>query len=113
MCPPPPPPSGWKHELVCRIPKKNTELNNLSTLRDIFLIPCLYKLFIKCLLKRITPGLLDDATGFWQRGFVEKQDRWDLIFCLKTAVDDFKHGNSKFYGLLIDFKDAFGSLKQT
>ena len=57
-------PRGWKHELVCRIPKKNFDSNDLSTLRDISLIPCLYKLFIKCLLKRITAGLLDNAIGF-------------------------------------------------
>ena len=68
---------------------------------------------IKCLLKRITPGLLDNAIGFWQRGFVEKRDRQDLIFRLKTAVDDFKHGSSKFYGVFIDFNDAFGSLKHS
>ena len=82
-------------------------------MRDISLIPCLYKLFIKCLLKRITPGLLDNAIGFWQRGFVEKRDRQDLIFCLKTAVGDIKHSSLKFYGVFIDFKDAFGSLKHS
>ena len=61
----------------------------------------------------MTPGLLDNAIGFWQRGFGEKRDRQDLISCLKTAVDDFKHGSLKFYSLFIDFKDAFGSLKHS
>ena len=73
----------------------------------------MYKLFIKRILKRLTPGLLDNAIGFLQRGSVEKRDRQNLIFCLKTTVDDFKHGSSKFYGLFIDFKDAFGSLKHS
>ena len=39
-------PRGWKHKLVRRIPKK-TDPDDLSTLRDISLLPCLYKLFIK------------------------------------------------------------------
>ena len=41
-------PRGWKHELVQRIPKKNYDPDDLSTLKDISLLPCLYKFFIKC-----------------------------------------------------------------
>ena len=33
------------------------------------------------------------------------------MFCVKTAVDDFKHISSRFYTLFIDFRDAFGSIK--
>ena len=31
------------------------------------------------------------------------------VFCLKTAIDDFKH-ESRFYAVFLDFRDAFGSL---
>jgi hypothetical protein len=32
------------------------------------------------------------------------------VFCLKTAIDDFKHESSRFYAVFLDFRDAFGSL---
>ena len=38
-------PRGWKHVLICRIPKKNYIPDNLSTLRDISLLPSIYKIF--------------------------------------------------------------------
>ena len=36
---------------------------------------------------------------------------WKPI-CLKTAIDDFRHSNSRFYALFVDFRDAFGSISQ-
>ena len=35
-----------------------------------------------------------------------------MIFCLKTALDDFRHISSRFYGIFVDFRDAFGSIRQ-
>ena len=101
---------GWKHELVRRIPKKNYDPDDLSTLRDISLLPCLYKLFIKCLLERIKSTVINMSISYWQRAYIAKRDRQELIICMKTAIDDFKHRRSKFYACFIDFKDAFGSL---
>ena len=40
-----------------------------------------------------------------------KGDRQELIFSLKTAIDDFKRISSKFHVVFIDFADAFGSVK--
>lgn len=32
------------------------------------------------------------------------------VFCLKTAIDDFKHESAKLYSVFLDFRDAFGTL---
>ena len=106
-------PRGWKHALIRRIPKKNYIPENLSTLRDISLLPSIYKIFAKCLVKRLLPQLVNSAIGFWQRAYVKERDRQELIFCLKTAIDDFKHISSKFFAVFVDFRDAFGSLSQS
>ena len=105
--------SGLKHGLIKRAPKKNYSEPDLSSLRDISLLSCVYKLFMKCLLKCITPRLTENVIGFWQRDYLNKQDRQELIFCVKTAIEDFKHMSSKFYGLFIDFRDTFDSLDQS
>ena len=105
-------PRPWKHGLIRRAPKKSYKENDLTTLRDISLLPTVYKIFAKCLTKRILPTVVDTAINFWQRAYIKNRDRQELIFCLKTAIDDFKHISSKFYALFIDFRDAFGSLDQ-
>ena len=104
---------GWKHGLIKRAPKKNYSESDLSSLRDISFLSCVYKLLMKCLIKRITPRITENVIGFWQRAYLKKRDRQEPIFCVKTAIDDFKHMSSKFYGLFIDFRDAFGSLDQS
>ena len=52
------------------------------------------------------------AVHFWKRTYIKERDRQELIFCLKTAIDDFKHLSSKFYTLFVDFREAFDSLDQ-
>ena len=37
----------------------------------------------------------------------------ELIFTLKSAIDDFCHMSTKFYLIFIDFADAFGSVNHT
>ena len=103
----------WKHGLIRRAPKRNYTENDLTTLKDISLLPCIYKLFIKAIVNRILPRVRENILGYWQRAYLEKRDRQDLIFCLRAAIDDFRHQSSKFYALFIDFRDAFGSLKQS
>ena len=56
---------------------------------------------------------MDTAIHFWQHANIKERDRQELRFCLKTAIDDFKHRSSKFYALFVDFRDAFGSLDQS
>ena len=83
-----------------------------TTLRDISLLPCLYKVFIKCIVERIKSTIIENTVGYWQRAYISKRDRQELIFCLKTAIDDFRHSKSRFYALFVDFRDAFGSISQ-
>ena len=68
---------------------------------------------MKATVSRILPRVRENILGYWQRAYLEKRDPQDLIFCLKTAIDDFRRQSSKFYALFIDFCDAFGSLKQS
>ena len=104
-------PRGWKRELVQCIQKKKFYPDDLSTFRDISLLLFLYKVFIKCLVARIRSTVANNYIGNWQWGFLPKRDRQKLIFCVKTAVDDFKHISSRLYTLFIDFRDAFGRVK--
>ena len=47
--------SEWKHDIVQRIPKKNYNREDLTTLRDISLSSVIYKLFSRCIINRILP----------------------------------------------------------
>ena len=105
-------PRGWKHALIRRNPKKNYKPEDLTTLRDISLLPTIYKIFAKCLCNRILPNVVGSAINFWQRAYIKKRDRQELIFLMQTAIDDFKHISSRFYAIFVDFRDAFGSLDQ-
>lgn len=105
-------PESWKHAVVQRIPKKNFDMRDLTTLRDISLLPVLYKIFSKCLCIRILPMIIEKI-AFWQRAYLETRDRQELIFALKTAIDDLKHMSTKLHLIFIDFSDAFGSVSHT
>ena len=78
----------WKHCVISRIPKKNFNPDDLSTLRDISLLPVSYKVFSKALCNRLLP-FVSDKVAFWQRAFLSKRDREDLIFTLKTIKSHF------------------------
>ena len=92
-------PRDWTHALIKRIPKKNYDPEDLTTLHDISLLPCLYNVFIKCIAEGIKSTIIENTIGYWQRAYISKRDRQELIFCLKTATDDFRHSNSRFYAL--------------
>ena len=49
----------WKHCVISRIPKKNFNPDDLSTLRDISLLPVSYKVFSKALCNRLLPFVSD------------------------------------------------------
>lgn len=91
------------------IPKKNFDFSDQSTLRDISLLPTLYKIFSKAMCERVLP-FVSQKLEFLQRAFLSKRDRQDLIFTLKTEIDDFRHLSTKMSAVFIDFSDAFGSV---
>ena len=104
-------PGSWKGALIHRIPKKDNIPSDPSTWRDISLLPTVYKIFMKCLLGRILPWLVD--TGILspkQKAYIARQGMNEHVFCLKTGVDDFKHESSKLFTVFLDFRDAFGTL---
>ena len=89
--------------------EKNFTIEDLSTLRDISLLPVCYKILSKAICNRIIP-IISIKIDFWQRAFLNKRDRQELIYTLKTAFDDFRHKSTKFTSVFIDFADAFGSV---
>ena len=64
----------------------------------------------QALVNRLLPIIVETDVHFWQLAYIKERDLQELIFCFKTAIDDFKHRSSKFYTLFVDFRDAFGSL---
>ena len=54
-------PLTWKHALIRRNPKKDYTPEDLATLRDISLLPTIYKIFAKCLCNRILPRVVGSA----------------------------------------------------
>ncbi len=66
---------------------------------------------MKCLLSRILPWLVDAGIlSNKQKAYIERQGMNEHVFCLKTAIDDFKHESAKLYIVFLDFRDAFGAL---
>ena len=102
--------TSWKHSVIQLISKKNFTEEDLSTLRDISLLPTCYQILSKVLCKRIIL-YISNVVPFWQRAFLRKRDRQELIFTLKAEMDDFRHKSTKFIIVFIDFADAFGSVK--
>ena len=86
-------PRDWEHTLIQRIPKKNYDPEDLTTLRDISLLLCLYKVFIKGIVERDKSRIIENTVGYWQRAYISNRDRQDLTFCLKTAIDDFRRSS--------------------
>ena len=84
-----------------RIPKKNYQKEDPTTLRDISLSSVIYKIFLRCLIQRILP-FVEIQIDFWQRAFLKGRNRQELIFTLKTALDDLRHVSSKLHILFID-----------
>ena len=91
--------SYWKEAVIQRIPKKKFTIEDLSTLRDISLLPVYYKILSKAICNRTIP-IISSEIVFWQRAFLNKRDRQKLIYNLKIAFDDFHHKSTKFTSVL-------------
>ena len=89
--------------------EQNFTIEDLSTLPGILLLPVCYKILSKAICNKIIP-IISSKIDFWQQGFLNKRDRQELIYPLKTAFDDFRHKSTKFTSVFIDFADAFGSV---
>ncbi|KAL2076732.1 hypothetical protein ACEWY4_027672 [Coilia grayii] len=104
-------PKSWKGALIHRIPKKDNVPSDPCTWRDISFLPTIYKVFMKCILCRILPWLVDEyILSTKQKAYIDRQRMHEHVFCLKAAIDDFKHESTKFFSVFLDFRDAFGTL---
>lgn len=104
-------PDSWKGALIHRIPKKDNIPDDPSTWRDISLLPTIYKVFMKCILARVLPWLVEaDILFTKQKAYINRQGMNEHVFCLKTGIDDFKHESCRLYSVFLDFRDAFGTL---
>ena len=66
---------------------------------------------MKCLLNRILPWIVEmNILTDKRKAYINRQGMNEHVFCLKTAIDDFKHESTRFYAVFFDFRDAFGSL---
>ena len=54
--------------------------------------------------------LVSNEIAFWQRTYLEKRDRQELIFLLKTEIDNFRQLSTKMIVTFIDFIAGFGSV---
>ena len=57
-------PQTWKHALIRRNPNKNYHPNDLTILRDISLLPTIYKIFSKCPAQKILPEVINKSVNF-------------------------------------------------
>ena len=86
----------WKEAITQRIPKKNFNIEDQSTLRDISLLPVCYEVLSKAICNRIIP-IISNKIDVLNRTYLNKTDRQELIFLLKTAIDDFRHKSKNIY----------------
>ncbi len=67
-------PDSWKGALIHRIPKKDNIPDDPSTWRDISLLPTIYKVFMKCILARVLPWLVEaDILFTKQKAYINRQ----------------------------------------
>ena len=77
--------------------------------REISLLPVCHKVLSNAIFNRIIPTI-SNKIDFWQRAYLNKRYRQELIFSLKTTFDDFRHKSTKFRSVFIDFADGFCSI---
>lgn len=77
--------------------------------REISLLPVCHKVLSNAIFNRIIPTI-SNKIDFWQRAYLNKRYRQELIFSLKTTFDDFRHKRTKLTSVFIDFAGAFGRI---
>ena len=63
---------------------------------------------MKCVLRRILPWLVDaNILSNEQKAYIERQGMNEHVFCLKTAIDDFKHESARFIQVFFTHSELF------
>ena len=100
-------PESWKGALIHRIPTNDNVPNDPSTWRDFSLLTTIYKVFMKCVLRRILPWLVDaNILSTEQKAYIEKQGMNEHV-SLKNGYRWFQTWECKIQS---SFFDAFGTL---
>jgi len=103
-------PSDWKHGITTLIPKKDNP-SAVDDWRPISLLLTSYKLFMKLLVNRHMPWIVDtERLSKRQKGAMPRNGLQESVFCLRTSIADFLHSSSTLYVAFFDIKDAFGSI---
>ncbi len=80
-------PDSWKGALIHRIPKKDNIPDDPSTWRDISLLPTIYKVFMKCILARVLPWLVEaDILFTKQKAYINRQGMNEHVFKVSLFV---------------------------
>jgi hypothetical protein len=61
--------------------------------------------------KRVIPWItVTDRLSCKQKGSLPRNGLQEHVFCLNSAITDFKHQSGKMYIMFLDLADAFGSI---
>lgn len=104
-------PIDWKHAIIKLIPKSGTDNIDLSEWRPISKLVTIYKTFMMIIGKRVIPWIVDsNRLSCKQKGSLPRNGLQEHVFCLNSAITDFKHQSGKMYIMFLDLADAFGSI---
>lgn len=104
-------PQDWKHATITLLPKKGGNPQQPGDWRPISLLTSFYKIYMKLIQSRMLPWIVStDRLSKKQKGSLPRNGLQEHVFCLKAAIDNFKHMSTKFYTTFVDIKDAYGSV---
>jgi hypothetical protein len=102
-------PDDWKTSNTTLIHKKGDK-EDLETYRPITLLPVLYKLFTKCVLRRIR-NTLEEAQPTEQAGFRRSFSTMDHIATIQKVLEIGREHAMPITLVFIDFQKAFDSVE--
>ena len=104
-------PSDWKHPIIKLIPKSSTDAIDLSEWRLISKLVTIYKVFMSIIGKRVISWIVEtNRLSSKQKGSLPRNGLQEHVFCLNSAITDFKHQSGKMFVMFLDLANAFGSI---
>jgi hypothetical protein len=102
-------PDDWRNSKTTLIHKKGDK-EDLETYRPITILPVLYKLFTKCILRRIR-NTLEEAQPIEQAGFRRSFSTMDHIATLQKLLEIGREHSMPITLVFIDYHKAFDSIE--
>jgi hypothetical protein len=104
-------PADWKHATITLLEKKGGNPLEPSDWRPISLLTSFYKVYMKLIQTKMLPWIVSTRRlSSKQKGSLPRNGLQEHVFCLKSAIENFKHQSTKFFTTFVDIKDAFGSV---